>query len=496
MLSVLIADDEWIEREGIGLLLEQSPYEFKVYMAENGEEAMACMEKYAIDILFTDIKMPFVDGLELLTWANQKYKGLSVVIFSAFADFGYARTALENRAVHYFLKPIDPDEFLRILDGIVKEKAEEQKRQSLQRGEGERVSAFLRGEGPAPEWMEKMLRSGGPVRVQLYDMQEENEAVIAAFYESVGRAIPGLKRYVTISEGLVLLFLENRKENRKVILDFLEHCSASQTCVILGQEIYNCRDLRDQFVRMEEMLRLHFFMDGNQILCFNENREESDNSEQILERIVKEIYYGVENGNDSCVAETLTLLFHELRAHMRDSQIYVKYLYSNILKKMCECGLLPHGEFKSCLDELFGENSLSGIHKMMLSLTERYIEMPKDAEKKGTEQKRVIRDVMEIVRRRYQEDISLQSIAQEVYLSPSYLSYLFKKETGISLIKYITMIRLERAKQLLLSGNMKVSEVAASVGYQNYSYFNITFKNNVGMSPSQFRERRDEGQLT
>jgi len=111
MLSVLIADDEWIEREGISLLLERSPYEFQVYMAENGEEAMKCLEKNTVDILFTDIKMPFMDGLELLVQANQTYKGLKIVIFSAFADFDYAKTALENRVIHYFLKPIDPDEF-------------------------------------------------------------------------------------------------------------------------------------------------------------------------------------------------------------------------------------------------------------------------------------------------------------------------------------------------------------------------------------------------
>ena len=107
----------------------------------------------------------------------------------------------------------------------------------------------------------------------------------------------------------------------------------------------------------------------------------------------------------------------------------------------------------------------------------------------GIEQKRVIRTVLAIIDERYREDISLQSIAEEVYLSPSYLSYLFKKEVGVSLIKYITMLRLGKAKELLLAGNMKVSDIAVKVGYQNYSYFNIMFKNHVGVSPAQYRER-------
>lgn len=95
-------------------------------MAENGEEAMRCLEENDIDILFTDIKMPFMDGLELLVLANQKFRSLKIVIFSAFADFNYAKTALENRVLHYFLKPVDPDEFQKVLTEVVESAMEEE----------------------------------------------------------------------------------------------------------------------------------------------------------------------------------------------------------------------------------------------------------------------------------------------------------------------------------------------------------------------------------
>lgn len=196
----------------------------------------------------------------------------------------------------------------------------------------------------------------------------------------------------------------------------------------------------------------------------------------------------MDNNNLPYVTENLKLLREELRSHIMDSQIYVKYLYSNILKRLFDNSRIPYGDFKTHLDRLFQENSLSGIHKMILTLTVQFMEAHKAEEAGGSEQKKVIRSVIAIVEQRYQEDISLQSIAEEVYLSPYYLSYLFKKEVGVSLIKYITMTRLDKAKELLLSGNMKIAEVAAKVGYQNYSYFNITFKNNVGISPAQFRE--------
>lgn len=128
----------------------------------------------------------------------------------------------------------------------------------------------------------------------------------------------------------------------------------------------------------------------------------------------------------NCVPTSVTLM------------IYVKYLYANLLKKLLEkagekeASAGDGNAFKDYLDQLFSENSLSGIHNFMLSLAGKLIPSAVSENKSSSEQKRVIRSVMEIVEKRYQEDISLQSIAEEVYLSPSYLSYLFKKEVGVS----------------------------------------------------------------
>lgn len=429
MLSVLIADDEWIEREGIGLLLEQSPYEFQVYMAENGEEAMKCLETHTVDILFTDIKMPFMDGLELLVQANQKFKGLKIVIFSAFADFSYAKAALENRVLHYFLKPIDPDEFQIILSEMVETVTREQEEsRHLQRpgaGTEELMSAFLHKEGPPPLWLEKLLDGNETFRLQLYDMQNENETAIASFYEGIKDAFVLIQNCITVSEGIFLLLLDKGEESGSSIMEFLDRCGIRQACVVMGKEISDCEELQDCFLRMEEMLRFHFFMDGNQMLYVNKSNTGSGSSEQIIERIVKEIYHGVDNNNLSYITENLTLLREELRSHIMDSQIYVKYLYSNILKRLFDNSSTAYGDFKTYLDRLFEENSLSGIHKMMLTLSAQFMEMHIAEEPEGSEHKKVIRSVIEIVEQHYQEDISLQSIAEKVYLSPSYLSYLF-----------------------------------------------------------------------
>lgn len=504
MLSVLIADDEFIEREGISLLLGQSPYEFRIYMAGNGEEAMHCLEENDIDILFTDIKMPFMDGLELLIQANQKFRGLKIVIFSAFADFNYAKTALEHKVLHYFLKPVDPDEFQTVLAEVVEAALEEESKlkRYWEGGGADEINSFLMQKGPAPQELEQLFHGWEVCSPQLFDLQDETETAIANFFDGLDTRFGNNARCITVSEGIFLLLqkeepFSDKGRREAEIKEYFVQCGIRQACVILGGYGIKLEDLPQEFRKMEEMLRFHFFVDGNQIFYIDEGVGNTGKAELIIGRIVNEICHGIENGNLSYIGENLVLLREELRSHINNSQIYVKYLYANLLKKILEKsgekGMPEGGEdaFKEYLDKLFSENSLSGIHNFMLTLAGRLLPSAASEKKSSSEQKRVIRSVMEIVEKRYQEDISLQSIAEEVFLSPSYLSYLFKKEVGVSLIKYITMIRLDKAKELLRSGNMRISDIAARVGYQNYSYFNIAFKNNIGESPAQYREHAE-----
>ncbi|MDE6816682.1 MAG: helix-turn-helix domain-containing protein [Lachnospiraceae bacterium] len=493
MLSVLIADDEWIEREGISLLLEESPWEFRVYMAENGEEAADILKKQDIDILFTDIKMPFMDGLELLVVANQSCKGLKVVIFSAFADFAYAKTALENRVFHYFLKPVDPDEFQRVLEELVKliTKEREENRRAFRMEEGSvgELFAFLKGGEEAPEELRRLFDGNMSCRLWMVNIAYEKEMAIAQFYEKIREEERAFIYREEVSEEILLLVSKGEEGEEEAFRSLLEICGILRACVILSGEIREEKSFVENYLRMEGMLGFHFYTEGNQLFHVEEERKDSEKPEMIIELIMREINYGAENNNFQYVLENLTLLQEEMRRHIGNSHIYVKYLYANIMRKLLENRDITGADFKASLERLFQESSLSGVHEMITGLVRQLMESVNADAGEGIEQKRVIRTVLAIIDERYREDISLQSIAEEVYLSPSYLSYLFKKEVGVSLIKYITMLRLGKAKELLLAGNMKVSDIAVKVGYQNYSYFNIMFKNHVGVSPAQYRER-------
>lgn len=492
MFSVLVADDEWIEREGICLLLEESPYEFEIFMAENGEEAVKILERNRIDILFTDIKMPFMDGLELLAAANQSRRGLKMVIFSAFADFAYAKSAMENHASYYLLKPVDPEEFQNVVTQLVEAlelEWEEERKIHYQTGRvRENRMTWLQGGGEAPEEIKSWLAAGGTCWMQLFSMEEEEERTIAAFYEKIQKYSLRILCTVTVSDGICLLVSRRGEDQERIAEELISCCGMKQTCVVLSREIQKEENFAKDYEKMQDMLRFHFFTEGNQIYHMDAYGTEPVHSEYVMQRIIKEVSNGIEWGNDAYVKENLILLREELKGNVRESQIFIKYLYSSILEKVSMKREIPKAEFEEYLERLFSENNLTGIHQIMLEVIQRYgVEDSMDARR--MEQKRVIRRVLEIVETRYSEELTLSAIANEVHLSPSYLSYLFKKETGNSLVKYITSIRLKEAKKLLRESNMKISEIATKVGYQNYSYFNISFKSNLGMSPVQYRER-------
>lgn len=119
MRSVLIVDDERIEREGIAALLQMGNYNLEILEAVNGKEALTILKEKKPEILLSDIRMPFMDGIELTRQAKIMNPDMAVVIFSGFSDFNYAKEAIRNGVLEYILKPVDPQEFKNVMDSVM-----------------------------------------------------------------------------------------------------------------------------------------------------------------------------------------------------------------------------------------------------------------------------------------------------------------------------------------------------------------------------------------
>lgn len=135
MTTILIADDEKLERNGIKLLLKREGAECEILEAENGKVALGILMDRKVDILFSDIKMPYMNGLELTEKARELYPDLEIIIFSGYNDFTYARDALRYGVVDYVLKPVNPEEFHKTFErvqGKIQSRIEDEEKQTRQ----------------------------------------------------------------------------------------------------------------------------------------------------------------------------------------------------------------------------------------------------------------------------------------------------------------------------------------------------------------------------
>ncbi|WP_410744754.1 response regulator [Clostridium neonatale] len=127
MIKILIADDEFVERDGIIFLINKFSFELDIKECSDGEEALNYIKENTVDILFTDVKMPFLDGLQLSKKAREIYPNLKIVIFSGFGEFEYAKRAIDIGVSDYILKPINPKEFKETMEKVINDVNEEKK---------------------------------------------------------------------------------------------------------------------------------------------------------------------------------------------------------------------------------------------------------------------------------------------------------------------------------------------------------------------------------
>ena len=145
MYTVLIADDEKIERNGIRQLLKNEIGSYRILEAANGREAEKIIQENKVDILLTDIRMPYVSGLELAKWTAERSSGTEIIIFSGYHDFTYAKSAIRYGVQDYILKPVDPEEFGRAFLNVRQTLAEKKERLKTDNPFGECLWNFDRG---------------------------------------------------------------------------------------------------------------------------------------------------------------------------------------------------------------------------------------------------------------------------------------------------------------------------------------------------------------
>ncbi len=466
-----------------------------VKMAKTGKEALDFLKTEPVDVVFTDINMPVVDGLELLEYVSENHPHTAKVVISGYQDFRYAQKALQCGVKNYLVKPVDKKELSTLLGQI---------REAHSSRETERKKQFLEQVlfgsfaecGQEPDF--------GPLypfylvaKAYCIHSLEEDAASLDVWKDSYLREA---QRVLEPAGGNVYPFYGRNPNEILILLETKDEpdCSALAEMILKGKKvdlplavsfgpaISDLSRLREEIGRIRCKIYHGWVYGEDQVIRENDERELLS----LPERTVTDLCLSIKNRQILEFDRLLT----EIRDLMKSARITQDQL-EKVLNKIMLCILSNQSVFSDAgllrndindlvlragdLDEIFGEFNL-WCRKMLL---------PQEAEDTDALMKRIDEYIMT----HYQEPVNTKFLAGEFGLVPPYLSKLFQKYKGLSPNHYIQQIRLEKAEQLLVEyPEMMTKEIAQMTGYADPGYFSKAFKRWSGMYPSEYRSSRLE----
>lgn len=546
MVKVYLVEDEIIIRQSIknSIDWEKEGYEV-VGDASDGELALPVILKEKPDILITDIRMPFMDGLELSRMVKAELPDIKIVILSGYDDFEYAKQAIKIGVAEYLLKPVSSAVLLEHLSEIAEKVRDEREDLALKKvyyqemQENEELikmkflGELISGKLSLADAMEKGKRfhmnlSGPFYRIILFKfiqedhVQAEQSEALAEAYEAVGNYVDGLKdafRFQRGVEGWAFLLTsveEDMEAQTERFIEGLKEVIAPFEALTwfggIGSEAARLRELRYSFREADKAFAGRFVQEPNQIISVEQlNYEQLDNEfdanifgeinqfDQIITRFLS-------SGSREEVESFVGALFTEISEdHFRSlmiRQYIIMDIYATVLAfcKKLRKDTGADGEAAGQMESLreneeilkravLTAESVDDIKDYIGTLLDHVIEL------RNTLSGRRYSDIIRTARKRIEqdymsEDISLNTVAAEVCMSPSYFSSVFSKEMGKTFIEYLTEVRMEKAKQYLVCSSMKTSEISYEVGYKDPHYFSYIFKKTQGCTPKEYRAAR------
>lgn len=537
MLKVFLVEDEIVMREGIknNIDWEKEGFEF-TGEAGDGELAYPLIQKEKPDILITDIKMPFMDGLELSRLVRQELPDIKVIILSGYDEFEYAKEAISIGITDYLVKPIAGAKLLEAVKKVGKIiEEEQQQRLFLKTFEKERLEnihlekqkifrSLASGKKPVSELLKDAREAGVDLAANRYNIVllqifEEGETVgysekqnaAAQDIEEMTEHMPGVLMVELGIEGWAFIIKETDPERslEQILPDFLEKLQeiirgyeGIEYFGGVGRAVGRLSELNRCFEEANRAFSYRYLINRNQIIYSEEEANESfaggrlkvsslnviNMDREIVERFLKtglksEVRHFIDEYFES-VGESGIRSFL-LRQYVTMDMFFTTVAMLRQIGYDSEDLVERCGDFQA-MTSVFSsveqtKSYLQGVFEAALDLRDTV------SQKKYSS---LLKNARTYIEQNYDnEEISLNTVAASVNLSPNHFSTIFNQETGQTFIEFLTHVRMEKAKELLRGTSMRMSEIAYTVGYKDAHYFSYLFKKTQECTPREFRSQ-------
>ena len=535
MIKVFLVEDEVVMRNGIK---NNIPWEKEGLIfageASDGELAYPLIKKAQPDILITDIRMPFMDGLELSELVKKEFPRIKIIILSGYNEFDYAKQAIHIGVTDYLLKPITASKLLeavkKVADVIEKEREEEGMleryrlemaentvldrqrlfkdlvtsrinfKEALERGEelGMDLSASfyqlmlfkLITSGPSNVWSDSVVscqeaieeHMSGRSHILVFDRGDEGWAFVMT-----GESEQDVER--------------RTKECAVRLGELVRTYRDIQYFGSIGGCVNRLGDLKQSYQEAGQAFASRFFSEMNQVVSYSQ-------MEQVFSAANESIDI---HSVDGTKVNRKTLENFLKQGTVEEARGFVEEYFQNVGEKnyhsfmfrqyiVMDCYLCVRTfleelgmELKRLPDEVADMDSVLKESHSIEPLKDKLVRLFEETMalrdgQTASKYSQVLEEAMAFIRENYaREDISLNTVAARVNISPSYFSTIFRQEMGVTFVEYLTSVRMERAREFLMCSNKKTSEIGYEVGYKDSHYFGYLFKKTVGCTPKEYR---------
>ncbi len=533
MYSLLIVDDELLVRNHLRTLINWEQHGFVIAgEASNGQEALDFLAQKKTDAVLSDIRMPIMDGVQLSREIQRRYPYIPVAMLSNYDDFAYVRSALQHGAVDYLLKHMLNEHLLlellqnlkaRLKNGENAERADyrviaTQIQAFKQKFVIQILSRFFKHESEniahiRAQRLSIDTKNVVPIVIELDQSRDtvarrglkEEELLHFSILNIIEEVLSDNDNGIAapISNGRFVVLLSYAATRSAANMDYrtrsvvgrIDQCIKTfiklQASFSIGVRCEHILQVPDSYEQACSKLAEKFYL-GSNCMIYPDMQSEIliDKMTGLDLKMEKELVAALKLGNTEAVQDTMTAIIQSIRRE-RHSPVAAQMIFNELLgiiNRICRdkqidteqaySGSVPPHEVMASLETLDEiQTWLEGIFHRLVRLLHHSEELYVSSN---------IRKAAAYMKEHLHVNLSLGDVADQVGISATYLSFIFKEEQGIGFLEYFMELRLDKAKTLMLEEKLELKEIVTACGFNNYPYFFNVFKKKVGMTPGAY----------
>lgn len=520
--KIVLADDEGTQRRVLSAIIQKLTPQTQIELCTNGKEAWEKVQEGDTELLITDIRMPVMDGMELIRLVSEAFPKTKIVLISAYQEFEYAKNAISCGVSEYLLKPFRVDDVKKILEKL-EAQIKAQRNESRHNSRYENLLIKADKDPFQKQLIDIMCYKKCPKvpHPQLFAALSHPGLIAILRWKIRTLSIPSgisalsqetlLERIEILFPSGILVPLENRQDTNERRIALLLPKTDAQACrKQFSQLIHQCAQegilfwaglsdcqpelsaaLPTALHQAEETLLFGFYYPQEDMLfCYPDFCDVSTLPLDSISGFEKDIRQAAHTGNRELLDAKLSDLKKSLLAPPLKYPSSVRHRISSMVVSILKDldGMIPSKEYDQILNDAYYRYNLCDSCDELFEISSALLMQAVAYFTQENGQYDAVEDIISYIKKHFTEEISLQQLADRVHFSTNYLSAQLKKKTGMTYVSYITWLRTEMACKLLTETNLRVMDVAARCGYKDSSYFNRIFCRKYGISPEQYRK--------